>query len=762
MEINNTDFPISITNEFKKLLKTYNPKKEFLRSFQYITKNYIINSKPDFRGILLYHTVGMGKTFTAVSIAEYYRTLDKDRKIVILSAKSLASNFYNTIIRYMIEVEELNESEVKQKIENDYRFVSSNASNMIQQLRNIREVKRETIIDKISKIVKMHNQTGFLENSLLIVDEAHNIFNSITNGSKQAVEFYDIILKTKNIKLIFLTGTPIVNSPFEIVPCINMLFGYSFLPEVEEDFTELFVDEGNLEVKNKGKLTNYLMGLISYYGEMFSGGKTRKGFPMELNLIIEDINMSQYQYVRYNNARVLEQKEAQRGIKGVPSRFGIAGTRQSTTYRIKTRQISNFAFPENIFKEFTKKAEIIKEMKDKKEVQKKRKRLKKDMVEQLTTDNLSMNGLKIYSPKMLKIISNINKEMLAGKNIGVVYSEFVSAQGIAVFAKILKTLNWHQFDVGEYVKSGGTEALENINICEKIYKNVGGEYTCGGKQQKIKKQTLTKGNYTFAIISGDVSSKDRDNIKDVLNSPDNINGEIINLLLMSSTGAEGLDLKGIRHIHIMEPYWNMARIHQIKARGIRFMSHEHLPVENRNVQAYIYLSIYPKNISKSKAEEPTTDKYMYNRAINNQIIIDKFLTILIESSVDCAIHKDSSNTITSKSIHCKLCRPTNKPLYYNKLREDLSMVNTCTELEDDDLSNLAEQVTAKELVLEGGKKVYYTIDPPGGKSSEDEEKNILSRIHVYEYRPSLEGYTPLESDSSYYPQIMEKIMQIID
>ena len=218
----------------------------------------------------------------------------------------------------------------------------------------------------------------------------------------------------------------------------------------------------------------------------------------------------------------------------------------------------------------------------------------------------------------------------------------------------------------------------------------------------------------------------------------------------------------------MDPYWNMARIHQIKARGIRFMSHEHLPVEERNVQAYVYLSMYPEDISKiKKIEEPTTDKYIYNRAINNQVIINKFLEALIESSVDCAIHKDKSNTIASKGIRCKLCRPTNKPLYYSKLREDLSMTNTCTELENDDLSNLAEQVSAKELVLEGGKKVYYTIDPPGEGSTlghpqrKGEEKNILSRIHVYEYRPSLEGYTPLESDSPYYPKILEKIMKII-
>jgi len=219
MEINNTDFPISITNEFKKLLKEYDPKKEFLKSYQSITRDYIINSAPEFRGLLMYYNVGMGKTFTAVAIAEYYRSLNKDRKIILLSAKSLASNFRDTILRYMTEVEKIDEIDAKNKIEQDYRFISSNASNMIQQLRDVRKEKEsESIIDKISKIVKIQKETGFLENSLLIVDEAHNIFNSISNGSKLGVEFYDIIMKTNDIKLLFLTGTPIINKPFEIVP----------------------------------------------------------------------------------------------------------------------------------------------------------------------------------------------------------------------------------------------------------------------------------------------------------------------------------------------------------------------------------------------------------------------------------------------------------------------------------------------------------------------------------------------------------------
>ena len=45
--------------------------------------------------------------------------------------------------------------------------------------------------------------TQDLEDKIIVIDEAHNLFNSISNGSKIANEFYEIIMNTKKIKLIF-------------------------------------------------------------------------------------------------------------------------------------------------------------------------------------------------------------------------------------------------------------------------------------------------------------------------------------------------------------------------------------------------------------------------------------------------------------------------------------------------------------------------------------------------------------------------------
>ena len=61
--------------------------------------------------------------------------------------------------------------------------------------------------------------------------------------------------------------------------------------------------------------------------------------------------------------------------------------------------------------------------------------------------------------------------------------------------------------------------------------------------------------------------------------------------MISSAGSEGLDLKNIRQIHIMEPYWNEVRVKQVIGRGVRNNSHKDLPPKDRNVTVFRYFSV---------------------------------------------------------------------------------------------------------------------------------------------------------------------------
>lgn len=65
-------------------------------------------------------------------------------------------------------------------------------------------------------------------------------------------------------------------------------------------------------------------------------------------------------------------------------------------------------------------------------------------------------------------------------------------------------------------------------------------------------------------------------------------------LLVSSSGAEGLDLKGTRLVQVLEPHFNNAKIRQVVGRSARMGSHAALDPEDRHVEVRQYVG-RPKN-----------------------------------------------------------------------------------------------------------------------------------------------------------------------
>ena len=368
LDKNITNFP----SELNKLLNNlYKNNDEIIKKTLFDYQRYIFNYLvfTDARGILLYHSVGSGKTLTSISIAEEFRKLGQD--IIILSSKSLQNNYKKEIKTYLDlsnDDKKINDDDAD-KIINQYKFVTSNAKNMIQSL----DDKLTSFMTKYKS--KEDDSTINLENKVIIIDEAHNLFNSIVNGSKIANEFYDIIMNTKKIKLIFLTGTPIINNPFEIAVAFNMLYGkiisndkslnnkknyHTILPEYYADFQKYFVDISSNSLKNEDKFKNRIYGLVSYYGDMYNNIvksikddikilKAKENYPDRLPIKIETIEMSLIQNIEYMKARDIEKKETSK-FYGQNDIIGSSIVKEknavSTSYRIKSRQLSNIYIPD--------------------------------------------------------------------------------------------------------------------------------------------------------------------------------------------------------------------------------------------------------------------------------------------------------------------------------------------------------------------------------------------------------------------------------
>lgn len=204
------------------------------------------------------------------------------------------------------------------------------------------------------------------------------------------------------------------------------------------------------------------------------------------------------------------------------------------------------------------------------------------------------SGLQIYSPKMARMLENIN----VGVGKVLVYSTFRSLEGIGIFELVLQANGYERLDVDNIRKNSG----------------------------KPK----------YAIYSGVEDDDYREKVIKIFNGLDNLQGNILKVLMVSAAGAEGLDLKAIRQVHVMEPYWHDVRIDQVIGRANRFMSHIDLPEKERVVDVYRYVSVLPEG--EDYEEKESTDEYIYGIAMKKMLVTEQIKKVMKEIAVDCVLN----------------------------------------------------------------------------------------------------------------------------
>jgi len=133
---------------------------------------------------------------------------------------------------------------------------------------------------------------------------------------------------------------------------------------------------------------------------------------------------------------------------------------------------------------------------------------------------------------------------------------------------------------------------------------------------------LQKANIPFGEFSGDIKPKDRDQlVRDY-------NENKLKVLLLSSAGGEGLDLKGTRLMQVLEPHWNLEKIKQVEGRGARYKSHEGLPPEEQNMRIERYLATRSEKglLEKMHWKSPggSVDQYLSKLGKDKEDLINQF------------------------------------------------------------------------------------------------------------------------------------------
>ena len=234
---------------------------------QKIVKDYMQYDSP-YRGILLYHELGSGKSIASIAAAEGYVNL---KKIVIMTPASLSQNYENELLiaskigrdlkKTWTQIKVNKKSaEMMKELSDKYaiaeKFVKKNglawvplykgdidgADIIIEKIKYNSDTRyraeldvsinhilrnRYTFINYNGLTEKMIKELGAkpFDNAFIIIDEIHNFISRIVNGSRLAKSIYAHMMNAKGTKLILLSGTPIINQPHEIATLINLVRG---------------------------------------------------------------------------------------------------------------------------------------------------------------------------------------------------------------------------------------------------------------------------------------------------------------------------------------------------------------------------------------------------------------------------------------------------------------------------------------------------------------------------------------------------------
>jgi len=720
--------------------------------------DYMQFSSP-YRGILLMHHLGSGKSCSSIAAAE---VLANNMKVCVMTPASLRGNyieeikkcgrmFYSVNQKWVfaaVKTAELDEVAKISSIDKSFLvkqkgiWVPVQEGHAFAELSDVSKKQVQEQIDNIisnrirfinynglnrNKIKELTNEgtTNPFDNTCVVIDEIHNIISRVVNKRQIGNALYKLLMQAKNCKLVMLSGTPIINYPHEIAFIVNLITGprklyevrvgksivskealesskhvdryiidpatqkvsfellpagFEFtnrphvtrvsnprseeeiveevvaslgisgkprvttrngttLPDDPEDFNRLFINSDAGTVTNQGIFAKRVLGTVSFYKT-----SSPELFP---SVTIEDVpvQLTDFQFSVYEKSRQEERRKESKSKKNKPDQAS-----SGQVYRFYSRANCNFVFPEDIKRPFPTSTAIMKneidlseEGKDVedvvKDMDKDDLKTKKDFIKEYH-DNLNKalvtldtNGHKyltlekleaLYSPKFAHII----RRLKTSPGSALVYSQFRTVEGLGILGMALKQQGWAEFKL----KKTSSGELE-IDVDEKdLDKPMYTMFTGNNDESKM----------TLKLFNGDLDTVPAALKKHKLN---------LRAIMITQSGAEGISLKNVRQVHVIEPYWNQIRVDQVIGRAVRTCSHIGLPKDQRNVSVYLYRSVLSKKQKensftlRTQDKSATSDEYIHDIAQRKANVINKLLEILQKSAIDCAINAKYHNNM---------------------------------------------------------------------------------------------------------------------
>ena len=236
-----------------------------LLTHQNIVRDYI-NLLSPYRGLLLYHGLGSGKTCSSIAIAEGIKS---DKEVIVMLPKSLETNYKEELKKCGDELYRNNQywefinTKADPTLIDPLAYILSLSPKFIEKMggawfinmkekpnyNKLSQSEQKSLNEQIEKMIenkyKFIRYNGLREkkldqlveaaggnpfsNKIIVIDEAHNLISRIVNKLKRpnslAMRLYHYLKSAENTKIVLLTGTPIINYPHEVAIMMNILRG---------------------------------------------------------------------------------------------------------------------------------------------------------------------------------------------------------------------------------------------------------------------------------------------------------------------------------------------------------------------------------------------------------------------------------------------------------------------------------------------------------------------------------------------------------
>jgi hypothetical protein len=802
------------------------PHQSFVREF--------LQDHSPYRGILLFHGLGVGKTRAAIAAAETLRCSAAQRgairKVIVLLPASLHANFvenaltsgpssYRTQLWHPFPLKK--DAQLLTSISIKLQLPLGQVSARRVIWLPVGSIKRHTSIkhSKLSNHKRKRNgeengeenggenggeetrgvqHLAFLEqfytflhfngisrenyllhwrtlsrinpfdDAILIIDEVHRFVSLAQNPDSVGSLIYHDIMHARNMRILALSGTPIVNDPAECALLINLIAGPQFLrvitlsktpdelikstldvhlqvqswkldmlqspprillellpdhfiyentqkshvtfaPSLQAKhalhgilqalaplaphislqqqtplipsasaFHAMFLDPVTQTMINRDLFVSKIIGHVSFYNVFRSDL-----FPRRLNLrniqrlhpninlmkpIIPDstlavvsCTMSDHQFHAYLKLRLVEidknlkkSKKAQKQQKDQP----LPGS-----YRALSRALCNFAFPPHITRPSPSQTQLLLDTADRflegdeptdvaGEHSSKENKYRLDMEKAVMKLDEYMTkagdaDVEALSPKMARVVEMV----MRCEGTGLVYSQFKMVEGCRVLQMLLRRQGFREMrlekekdDVGWRLMLG-SEHLQDVTG---IKDNNTSLYDGSSNRYYFTYDNSPSSQMLMHLFNSDMDKLPRE-LRQLFDGRTNLRGELLKIMFVTQSGADGISLKNVRHSHILEPYWNDIRHQQVIGRCIRANSHAALEESERDHQSYVYVScLAPQHTNRTLQSIDaglTSDQFILALGGKKQRKTQPFLQCLAQGAVDAHLYHDAHSII---------------------------------------------------------------------------------------------------------------------